>query len=167
MKKLMTLSEYVTHLKKDKESRFEPQGMLYQQAICANLWDKACDYNDLITQSLSLPQFIPCDKKGEPMEAPKKCNCQNHLDAENCQFGCYSTECNEYQQALGNVIFEGWELANSDLGIFLFYGGYDDFSWEDGCLNHVELGNFNTPEDLLTAGIELTLTDQYANKLKL
>jgi hypothetical protein len=60
-------------------------------------------YKDLITQPLTLSQFVAC-KDGVPMEEPVY-----NGEPSNEQY--YSVQREEYQKAVDAVIFEGWELT--------------------------------------------------------
>lgn len=81
---------------------------------------------NLLSKKLQLGDFIPTDKDGNVLEKPK-------ILKEN-GFKTYEKECEIYQQALDNVIFEGFEYKNHEIYLndkIFRIGEFEDYTIED------------------------------------
>lgn len=82
------------------------------------------NYANLLNQKPTLGMFVPCDEEGNVLTNPEK---SYDFDSHNL-----SSATEEYQQAQGRVIFEGWEclefdkiteVFNEDMGISIYFEG--------------------------------------------
>ena len=119
----MILSEYVNKLD-------TPHTTLFGDA---KKWLAIRDYTLFITQPFTLSMFIPTDDKGNVLKEPK----HYKVEYENKD---YVKKHYEYQKALDNVIFKGWELfAKQDANVLTNKNN-----------DILILDNYDTIEDLLS-----------------
>ena len=146
MKKLMKMTEYVwRQWQLWDENKITDLQYIQRTRVC----------QQLLSTPPVLEYFIPCDKEGKPMEKPE-------LVVRGTQGVTYKKF---YQEALDRVMFEGIRIEEG--------AGYCVLMQRSKCIaqkynDQIEWNwKFETIEDLQATGIELTLTDNYANKLKL
>ena len=114
-------------------------------------------YANFLKLKLGLGMFIPCDKEGNVLEKPIL---NDYVDAE---IGCtekqiYDIDCQQYQEALDRVIFEGFEYFNN-------YG--DECIFNKNLNIKKEIGQLHTQtiEDLTSLG--LTIKESAVKKYNL
>lgn len=74
------------------------------------------NYTDLITQPLTKGMFVPCDEDGNVLEKP-----ENYEDWCNRIITINHTQCQQYQQALERVLFDGWKEIHRHKGEWFVY----------------------------------------------
>lgn len=138
---------------------------------------------NFIQLTLELGQFVPTDKKGEPMEEPKQEDYIGTNSPEDVldQTG-YDHDMKVFQEALDRVIFPGWKFHDGNIlyhcvekgNLCICFGRltkgvevYKRLSDKDGFLIPInEIPRQNTTiESLIPLGIQVT--DTKAEELKL
>jgi len=104
-------------------------------------------------QTPKLGDFIPCDKEVKPLEKPKMWEDFWTMPTSDLT-GLELLECEEYQEALERVKFEGFELRNSnEHSHWIQKDGKKDITFKlDGT---VLTAMYQTLEDLTTLGLTL------------
>lgn len=193
---LPTMTEFVLkenskdYLELDETGFTNKKIKIYLEALL--LIDK---YAQFLQSTTQLSDFVPC-KDGVPLEKPEKpkeCNCKgiehychddkkwaksqmaNCKNCEICLWGERSNQFEEYQEALDNCKFKGFEIVegetkyhlkkpNEGSKSLLAYVNKDKPKAFE-LLNEI-LGN-KTIEDLIAAGIDLEPTERISKELKL
>ena len=88
------------------------------------------EYNNFLKGTVQLYHFIPC-KDGKPLEKLsnyKECGIQTQIacsqELEPCECMALSNYKKAYQQAQDAVIFEGWEVVESNSNAVIITNGY-------------------------------------------
>jgi hypothetical protein len=154
MKRLITMTEYV--LKFQNENLYNTVNQ-YNSAF----EERVRKYAQLLQNPLSLDMFIPC-KDGEPIEKPIPEDISKASeDVAECMIDKHEKLEAKYQEALDNVLFEGWRtngageivLGNFEAE-FHSYEGHDWLEWwDEGTRTAYSI------ESLINSGIELTPTE--------
>jgi hypothetical protein len=92
---LIPLSKFVKSLRTEWES----QRVLSQQAERSTRYRKIDEHTNLITQTINLGQFIPCDLEGNVLEKPP-------LYLEKVTYQIENTSNYKYQEAQKRVLFK-------------------------------------------------------------
>ena len=127
-------------------------------------------------RTLQLGDFITCDKDGKPMDKPEEYDVWIEANkphtAEDDHDQALLDGCKEYQKTLDACIFEGWELQQvGDTS--------GNLVWTNLSIRDITRATafktdpiffqakFKSIEDLITAGIPLTLKPNHAKELNL
>lgn len=96
-KSLLSTTEYVLWIFKQDIKDMILEGQSWRNIILYKIRDHA----NLMIRKPQLGDFVPCNSKGEPMEEWKGNTQSRNIERE------YRAE---YQKALDNVLFKGWEI---------------------------------------------------------
>ena len=143
---LPTLREYFKYLF-SQYSKSEITGI-----VLAESFHK---FEQFTAQKLALWMFVPCNSKGEPMEKPTGVIKDVDIYAK------------QYEKALDACIFEGWEIKDMTTGRhFKLVNGKNHIA-TFYTKNNRKAWGYKSIEELLTAGIPLTLKPNHAKELNL
>jgi len=155
--KLQSMTDYVLEQQNDYWNGIEFE---YGNTCINNI----ISYAKFLKLNLEKWMFIPCDSDGNVLEEPKT---PHTFASENSDLyiNKWQKECEQYQQAKDNVIFEGFEfnfktkdivsIIKEDYQIWLYKNGYVTINAKE----------IKTIEDLVN--YDLTLTDNAIKKYKL
>lgn len=114
-------------------------------------------YLDFITQPLVKGMFVECDEDGNVLKEPKNYISWKHKRL-NTPYDADLSKYEQFQQAQDGVIFEGgvgcYRYENGDINNRVEMVSIFGFRLEfDGLI----LRKYKTPEDLIIAGVKITL----------
>lgn len=144
--KLISMVDYV--LEKNK------LGLLYLTAM-----DSVVNYAKLLSMPLTLGMFVPTNEEGNVLEEPKSIESRLGIHLFNHAFDFNSKQINlgvykeQYQKALSNVIFEGFEYQESRQENCYNFIRYPDRSFPP---LYPKLWNGTAVENLISRNLTLT-----------
>lgn len=109
---------------------------------------------DFLYKAPQLGDFVPVNSKGEPMEKPE--TFQNDYNGNSVERDLEKDLREEYQKALDNVLFKGWEITKG------YLWNKKKYIAEAIRLDHTDmkfLARYKTYEDIIKAGIPLIPTE--------
>ena len=173
-------------LEQDK-SVFIPIGQNYGDEwsdFCLQKLDKINSYAEFLKKPISIGMFVACSADGDIFQTPtscdKSCSPIDFCEGGKCDIeGCYG-EIGQYEEARKTVLFDGWfgftnslskaetgianEVTNGDFTIYFYKDKFPFLAKEsEGFIGGVRI---ETIEDLLKAGFEFKLSDNFKKIIK-
>jgi hypothetical protein len=147
--------------------------------------DRVVRYAKIMKRPIAKSMFAPCLPDGDIFQTPTRCSksCSpiDYCVGGKCDIeGCYG-QIGRYEEACKTVLFDGWfgftnslskaetgianEVTNSEFTIYFYKDKFPLFVKEgEGIFTGVRI---KTIEDLLKLGVELKLTNNFKNIIKL
>lgn len=98
------------------------------KSVDSQYFNKFRDYEKYATflnTPLNLSMFVPAIKVGDIWEVLEEPNMRDYAEPDKivleCSHNRYLIDCEQYQKAKDNVIFEGWTLANETQSVWAVY----------------------------------------------
>ena len=147
--------------------------------------DRVVRYAKVMKQPIDKNMFVPCSADGDIFQTPtscdKSCSPIDFCEGGKCDIeGCYG-EIGRYEEARKTVLFDGWfgftnslskaetgianEVTNGDFTIYFYKDKFPMLVNEVGFLE-IRIA-IESIEDLLKAGFEFKLTDNFKKVIKL
>lgn len=122
-------------------------------------WQIVNRYAEILQTKLELWMFVPCDKKGEPLEEPEEGQFKKHLGGKP-----FEELYNEYQDAKARCWFEGWGCHTSISDDYVKALIHGETTWDFNTLYNFMRRvsparvDLKTVEEVITFGVSLTLS---------
>jgi hypothetical protein len=159
---------------------------LFTDQITESIYiDRVVRFAKMLNQPIEKNMFVPCLPDGDIFQTPthcdKSCSPIDFCEGGKCDIeGCYN-EIGQYEEACKTVLFDGWvgftnSLSKAETGIanevtnrsFTIYFYKDIFPLliKEGESAFMGI-RIKTIEDLLKAGLEFKLTDNFKKQIRL